>query len=240
MTAPEALLRNLQNTYLPLPTCLGVLYLDRRHARSSPRPRQRRHCTLSEIRATRQSTVGNCTLRGLSLQRDQLLVRLPSAPGDRSARPLPDLPGRVGEGHERTRQPTARHPNAGQVPVASAFGRQCVTAPLSRQPQPGELTHRHTQVSARYPLDIPGSQLHTTTRSHRPPTVPNAPGVPCRSLWTRERTGATSISAPLSCRRTSVTVLYQHFGDSSGGLGGDTSVIRSARRPLSMSVQGSC
>ena len=35
-------------------------------------------------------------------------------------------------------------------------------------------------------------------------------------------------------------VMSQDIGDSSGGLGGDTSVIRSARRPLSMIVQGSC
>jgi hypothetical protein len=99
------LLRNLRHH--PTSACLRVLYLDRRHARSAPRPRQRRHCTFSQIRATRQSTAINCALRRLSFQGDQFLVRLPRAPGDRCVRPRPDRPGGVVECYEA--QTSQRH-----------------------------------------------------------------------------------------------------------------------------------
>ncbi|MFI6833715.1 DUF4238 domain-containing protein [Kribbella sp. NPDC050241] len=51
-----------------------------------------------------------------------------------------------------------------------------IVTTLGRQPEPRELTHRYPQVPLRYPLEIPGNQLHATPRSQQTPTFPRQVG----------------------------------------------------------------
>ena len=148
-----------------------LLHIDRRNTRPPPCPGQRGMCASHELGAAILPIQRDRTLRCVRLRRDQLLVRPLLSAGDRRRRRQRHTSGRTVHYLDHPSQPAARHLYAEQVRVVSTRPQHGIPPALSRQPQPSELTHRHVQIRPRYPLEIPGRQLHTTTRSHRLPTV---------------------------------------------------------------------
>jgi hypothetical protein len=151
---------------------LCLLNLDRRNTRPAPRPQQRRQDSIHEIRPARH-TANSCPHRSLSLFSDQLLIRLHSLTSDRR-RSEHSAWSSISTVHfdEDACQPFAGSAHSAQVPILRLAGRfHRAVATLSRQPEPGELAHRYPQVCPRYPLEMSGSQLHTTTRSQTHTTV---------------------------------------------------------------------
>jgi hypothetical protein len=150
------------------------LHLDWRDTRSAPRPRQRRHAP--SAKPGRPGSPPLATARSAAwisraINSSYAARVLPVIGACARCRLDPD-------GRLNVTKAQANHLHAGQTPVAATLSRQHITTTLRRQPQPGELAHRHTQILPRYPLEIPGSQLHNTRRSQRAPTVSNARRVP--------------------------------------------------------------
>ena len=127
--------------------------------------------------------------------------------------------------------------------VASPPARPAAPAAADPPPSPPE-----TGTTARPPRPCPGPQRspHHTPEpgvqwSSPPPADRAVPrlrgGAAALSILVEDVDGTQDWVYSLSCRKTSVTVLHQDIGDTSGGLGGDTSAPRLGRwLPMNPSI----
>jgi hypothetical protein len=158
----------------PDPGLAGVrwLNLDRRSTRSPPRPQQCGQHSLDEPRVARR-TSSDGLFSSAGLFGDQFLVRLRLDGCDRRRLEHPDWSFAIAlQCDDHAGKPLAGRTDPEQVGIlrfASCF--HCSVATLGGQPQPGELAYRDPHVCWRDALEVPGSQLHTTTRSHQGPTI---------------------------------------------------------------------